>query len=143
MRCDQVRGASKLILADGLERSSASLIVAARVLGGAEQRGPDGAALVTPVCTRGFALVALAHKLPQLQHRDLRLGGPKANGACWRNIQRLLQPIVCNKNTHAFLPNFQRIITEQANYYSTFALRLAFFFTPANVPVDYTKNTVF
>ena len=48
-----------------------------------------------------------------------------------------LQPIVCNKNTHAFLPNFQQIITEQANYYSTFALRLAFFFTPANVSVDY------
>jgi len=54
-----------------------------------------------------------------------------------------VQPIVCNKNTHAFLPNFQQIITEQAHYYSTFALRLAFFFTPANVSVDYTKNTVF
>lgn len=66
-----------------------------------------------------------------------------ANGASrqWRAAH--VQPIVCNKNTHAFLPNFQQIITEQANYYSTFALRLAFFFTPANVSVDYTKNTVF
>ena len=88
-------------------------------------------------------------------HAPMRTGGGRPGGAggisrpffgagCLALVPTEdLQPIVCNKNTHAFLPNFQQIITEQANYYSTFALRLAFLFTPANVSVDYIKNTVF